>query len=47
MCHFMYSKRTTAEILSKTDQDAILQADTVMWSAKNGLSSLNDKSSAN
>ena len=47
MCHFMYSKRTTAEILSKTDQYAILQADTVMWSAKNGLSSLNDKSSAN
>jgi hypothetical protein len=47
MCHFMYSKKKIADILSKTDQDAILGADSVMWSANTGLTVFNDKSSAN
>lgn len=40
LCHFMYSKSTAAEILSNTNLEEILRADSVMWSAKNGLSPL-------
>jgi hypothetical protein len=42
-CHYQFSKRTLAEILSNTDHEAILGADTVMWSAKSGLTVFNDQ----
>jgi hypothetical protein len=42
-CHYEFSKRTLADILSNTDHEAILGADTVMWSAKSGLTVFNDQ----
>jgi hypothetical protein len=42
-CHYQYSKRTISEILSNTDQEAILGADLVMWSANSGLTVFNDQ----
>jgi hypothetical protein len=42
-CHYQYSKRIVAEILSNTDQEAILGADLVMWSANSGLTVFNDQ----
>jgi hypothetical protein len=42
-CHYQYSKHTLAEILSNTDQEAILEADSVMWSANSGLTVFNDQ----
>ena len=42
-CHYQYSKRIVAEILSNTDQEAILGADSVMWSANSGLTVFNDQ----
>jgi hypothetical protein len=41
-CHYQYSKRDIADILSNTDQEAILRADSVMWSANSGLTVFND-----
>jgi hypothetical protein len=40
-CHYQLSKRTIADILSNTDQEAILEADSVMWSASSGLTVFN------
>jgi hypothetical protein len=41
-CHYQSSKREIAEILSNTDQEAILRADLVMWSANSGLTVFDD-----
>ena len=41
-CHYQYSKKKIADILSNTDQEAILGADSVMWSANTGLTVLYD-----
>jgi hypothetical protein len=41
-CHYQYSKQTIAEILSNTDQKAILRADLFMWSANSGLTVFDD-----
>ena len=41
-CHYEYSKKKIADILSNTDQEAILGADSVMWSSNSGLTVLYD-----
>jgi hypothetical protein len=42
LCHYQSSKREIADILSNTDQEAILGADSVMWSANSGLTVFDD-----
>ena len=46
LCHFQFSKRTAAALLLQTNREAILQANSIMWSAKDGLLPLDDLTSS-
>ena len=46
LCHFQFSKRTAAALLLQIDREAILRANSIMKSAKDGLLPLDDQTSS-